>query len=363
MAGDVAGVGISGLSGTDIAAWANFAGAFNHDNATGAPTHHLPSGGNDSVASLNWLFVVELMPTITELSKLFKALAHKDLTTAEEIAGRIASDEEKKGHRTAAQILKGSLVANGTKSVIEDRTALAANGLPALLLNALSTGTSSVTFAGVQLRKASRDRLQELVKEFAHQNQLRSLGIHRRSKIIFHGPPGCGKSLTAQALANELRLPLFVVRFDSIIGAYLGQTATHLRQLFQFADTNECVLLFDEIDALGKRRGSPTDVGELDRIVIALMQELELSELRGFVIATSNIPDSLDPALWRRFDLALHFPAPTRKEILRFACEKAESLRLTMSRAILHRLAPLKNYAEVERFIEDEARRLALLNL
>lgn len=306
--------------------------------------------------------VAESMPTITELAKLFKALAHKDLGTAEEIAGRIACDEEKKGHRTAAQILKGSLVANGTKPVIEDRTALG-NPLPALLLNALSTRTSSVTFDGVQLRKPARDRLQEIVKEFAHQNQLRSLGIHRRSKIILHGPPGCGKSLTAQALANELKLPLFVVRFDSIIGAYLGQTATHLRQLFQFAETNECVLLFDEIDALGKRRGSPTDVGELDRIVIALMQELELSELRGFVIATSNIPHSLDPALWRRFDLALHFPAPNKKEILRFGRRKAQSLHLPLSRTILHYLSILKNYADVEKFIEDEARRMALLNL
>lgn len=336
----------------------------NQSNPTGPLFYGLvvPSG-NEFHDQIKLGVVVEPMPTITELSKLFKALAHKDLATAEEIAGRIACDEEKKGHRTAAQILKGSLVANGTKSVIEDRTALGANALPALLLNALSTRTSSVTFPGVQLRKPARDRLQELVKEFAHQNQLRSLGIHRRSKIILHGPPGCGKSLTAQALANELKLPLFIVRFDSIIGAYLGQTATHLRQLFQFAETNECVLLFDEIDALGKRRGSPTDVGELDRIVIALMQELELSELRGFVIATSNIPDSLDPALWRRFDLALHFPAPTKKEILSFARSKAESFHLPLSRTILHCLSLLKNYAEVEKFIEDKARQIALLNL
>src|ERR1700690_3553395 len=121
------------------------------------------------------------MPTISELSMLFKALARKDLATAEEIAARIACDEEKKGHRTAAQILKGSLVVNGTKPVIEDRPAVGAHSLPSLLLNALSTRTSSVTFLGVQLRKPARDRLQELVKEFAHQNQLRSLGIHRRS--------------------------------------------------------------------------------------------------------------------------------------------------------------------------------------
>lgn len=119
-------------------------------------------------------------------------------------------------------------------------------------------------------------------------------------------------------------------------------------------------MLFDEIDALGKRRGSPTDVGELDRIVIALMQELELSILEGFVIATSNIPGSLDPALWRRFDLAVHFPGPNKPEILRFARSKAKVFGLSLSKALLLRLSALKNYAEVERAIEDEARRIIL---
>jgi AAA+ superfamily predicted ATPase len=153
------------------------------------------------------------------------------------------------------------------------------------------------------------------------------------------------------------------VRFDSIIGAYLGQTATHLRQLFQFAEVNQCVLLFDEIDALGKRRGSPTDVGELDRIVIALMQELELSNIQGFVIATSNIPGSLDPALWRRFDLAVHFPGPNNREIIRFTRSKAKSFGLSLSTELLHRVSVVKNYAEVERAIEDEARRIVLRSL
>lgn len=303
------------------------------------------------------------MPTIVELSKLFQALANKDLAGAEQVAVRIAAAEEKKGHSTAAQILKGSLVVNGTRSAIEDQEGIAKNGASAILMTALASRTSDTTFADVRLRKPARDRLQEVVKEFEHQKLLRSLGIHRRSKMILHGPPGCGKSLTAQAMANELKLPLFVVRFDSIIGAYLGQTATHLRQLFQFAETNECVLLFDEIDALGKRRGSPTDVGELDRIVIALMQELELSELKGFVLATSNIPDSLDPALWRRFDLGLHFPAPNRQEILQFARAKAKSFSLPISKRLLLEVSSLKNYAEVERAVEDEARRLALSNL
>jgi SpoVK/Ycf46/Vps4 family AAA+-type ATPase len=300
------------------------------------------------------------MPTIDQLSKLFKALASKDLPTAEHVAHEIASDEEEKGHRTAAQLLKGSLVSNGTRSLSALDGHINGNGIASLLTGALSRRNSTVRLGDVVLRPDARRRLEDLTREFRGQARLKSLGIRRRSKLILHGPPGCGKSLTAQALANELRVPMYIVRFDSVIGAYLGQTATHLRQLFQFAESTQCVLLFDEIDALGKRRGNPTDVGELDRIVIALMQELELSDLLGFVIATSNMPDSLDEALWRRFDLAINFPAPNKREIARFVRAKADSFGLPVTKRLLGSVAGIGNYAEIERAIENEARRVAL---
>ncbi len=134
---------------------------------------------------------------------------------------------------------------------------------------------TGVDLAAVTLPSATREELARLNLEWYHRVRLMERGIARRTKLLFHGPPGCGKSLTASALAKELQLPVYLVRFDAVIGAYLGQTAIHLRQLFHFAETTPCVLLFDELDALGKRRGNPTDVGELDRIAIALMQELE----------------------------------------------------------------------------------------
>jgi SpoVK/Ycf46/Vps4 family AAA+-type ATPase len=303
------------------------------------------------------------MPTIDQLSKLFKALAHKDLDTAEQLAAAIAADEERKGHRTAAQSLKGSLSTNGARSVVEQQMPAPKNGTAILLTGALSQRTGSVRLDEVILRPSARRVLEELVREFAGQAELKSRGIRRRSKLLFHGPPGCGKTLTAQALANELHLPLYVVRFDAVVGAYLGQTATHLRQLFQFADSTECILLFDEIDALGKRRGNPSDVGELDRIVIALMQELELSRIPGFVIATSNMPGSLDDALWRRFDLAVRFAAPSKREIARFAQVKAAEFRIPTTKSLKATTLRLKNYAEVEKAVEDAARSAALRGL
>ena len=212
------------------------------------------------------------------------------------------------------------------------------------------------------LRSPSRTALMELIAESRNGAYLRSKGISPRSKVLFVGPPGCGKSLTAQAVANELGLPHYIVRFDAVIGAYLGQTAIHLRELFRYASTTPCVLLFDEIDALGKQRGNPLDVGELDRIVIALMQELELVQTEGLVIATSNLPEHLDRALWRRFDLVLRFPPPTPAELSKYARKVGTKLGLTRQ-VVLQKRPRARSYADAEKLIEAEARRVALKEL
>lgn len=300
------------------------------------------------------------MPTIEQLSKLFVALAHKDLDAAERQARVIAAAEDQKGHTTAAQILKGALAANGVQGIAGQETK---TGATTVLAGALSRRTSAVLLNDVVLRAATRSALDDLVREFKGQSELKARGIRRRSKLIFHGPPGCGKTLTAQALANAMQLPLYVVRFDAVVGSYLGQTAAHLRQLFQFAESTRSVLLFDEIDALGKRRGSPSDVGELDRIVIALMQELELSEIPGFVIATSNLPGSLDDALWRRFDLSVKFAAPTKGEVTRFARAKAKAFSIPATKVLLAKVNQLRSYADVEVAVEGAARRAALRDI
>lgn len=299
------------------------------------------------------------MPTIRQLARLFQAVSTKDLQSAEDIAGQIALFEEKKGHHTAAQILRGSLNSNGITGhrPVEQISAFLSNGN--FLEAALSRGENSTLLKDVMLRPDCRKALQDLVNETRHSAYLRSKGIRRRSKLLFVGPPGCGKSFTSQAIANELRLPHYIVRFDAVIGAYLGQTATHLRELFRFASNSPSVLLFDEIDALGKQRGNPLDVGELDRIVIALMQELELSETKGIVIATSNLPENLDRALFRRFDLILQFPKPTRTELRIYAQRVRAKFGLRSPKTVLR----ARTYADAEKAIEGDARAIALREL
>lgn len=301
------------------------------------------------------------MPNIRQLAKLFQAVSQRDFESAEQVAKHITSFEEKKGHHGAAQILNNSLRANGIRGhrAPEPISGILTNGN--FLDAALSKGRNSTRLQDVMLRRESRSALNGLIDETKHREYLAMKGIRRRSKVLFVGPPGCGKSFTAQAIANELDLPHYVVRFDAVIGAYLGQTAIHLHELFRYASHNPCVLLFDEIDALGKQRGNPLDVGELDRIVIALMQELELSETSGLVIATTNLPENLDRALWRRFDMVLHFPKPTKTELLAYI----NRMRIRFKLESQPRPQPGRThtYADAEKFVEAQARNVALKEL
>jgi AAA+ superfamily predicted ATPase len=229
-----------------------------------------------------------------------------------------------------------------------------------IVSSALVRLTDDAKLDDVVLLASARRDLDGVIHEWANRDLLQQRGLLPRTKLIFYGPPGCGKSFTARALAHELRIPVYLVRFDSIIGAYLGQTAIHLRQLFHLAETTPCLLLLDELDALGKRRGNPLDVGELDRIVIALMQELEHAKPKGLIIGTSNLPGHLDNALWRRFDLALAFKAPTATALLKFGKRVASENGIALSPKAVRSVRLAKSFAAAEATVMAEARRLIL---
>lgn len=292
------------------------------------------------------------MASVRELRRLFEAISRKDWEAAQSVAEHLVGLEAKRGNRAAARELRASLHRNGS-----------APGTASILELGLTRRAMTTKLADVVLPSGVRRELQSILDEFKHSRSLHSQGFQVRRKLIFTGPPGCGKSLTAQALANELGLPHFVVRFDAIIGAYLGQTATHLRHLFRFAESSASVLLFDEIDALGKSRGNPSDVGELDRIVIALMQELELTHPLGFVIATSNIPEHLDRALWRRFDAQLIFPAPTKRQLRSFVADAASKFKRKLPRSVSTLAVSKRSYAEAEAVVSSYLRQQIISEL
>lgn len=170
-------------------------------------------------------------------------------------------------------------------------------------------------------------KLERIESEFRQRDALARLGLAAKSRLLFIGPPGCGKTLCAEILASDLGLTLLHARFDGIVSSYLGETANNLRRVFTYARQHLSVLFFDEFDALGKRRDDPQDVGELKRVVSSFLQLLDAYPRNNLVIAATNHEGLLDEALWRRFDEVLYFSKPSLDQLIQLMQLRLRSVR------------------------------------
>ena len=165
------------------------------------------------------------------------------------------------------------------------------------------------------LSKDTEARFARIEKEYAARERLGAYGLRPRKTILLYGPPGCGKSLGAKRLEWNVGLPLLKVRFDALISSFFGESAANLRSVFDSAKERPCVLLLDECDFIARSRITSKDIGEASRIVNTLLMLMEEYEAPGLLVATTNIEDSLDTALFRRFDEVFQVPPPAELEI------------------------------------------------
>ena len=159
------------------------------------------------------------------------------------------------------------------------------------------------------------ERFARVEREYAARERLSAYGLRPRKRILLHGPPGCGKSLGAKRLAWNTTLPLMKVRFDALLSSYFGESAANLRMVFEAAKERPCVLLLDECDFIARSRSGSRDIGEASRVVNALLQFLDEYDAPGILVATTNVEESLDEAIFRRFDDVFLIPLPGRPEI------------------------------------------------
>jgi SpoVK/Ycf46/Vps4 family AAA+-type ATPase len=202
----------------------------------------------------------------------------------------------------------------------------------------------------------------ELVEEHHRSDLLRSYNVEPRHRVLLAGPPGNGKTTLADALADALMVPLFVVRYEGVIGSFLGETSQRLRRVFEHVASRRCVLFFDEFDTLGKERGDTHETGEIKRVVSTLLMQIDALPSHVVTVVASNHPELLDRAVWRRFQLRLELPPPNQAMLeewfRRFQDRLGEPLGWT-PRSLAMRLKGL-SFAEAEQFGEDVLRRHVL---
>ncbi|MBD3342382.1 MAG: AAA family ATPase [Candidatus Lokiarchaeota archaeon] len=161
--------------------------------------------------------------------------------------------------------------------------------------------------------KIKRD-LNQIINQYNKRHVLEIYNLKNISKILFFGPPGCGKTLSAKLISSQLHLPLVYVRFDGLISSYLGETSANLRQVFDFVSDGDWILFFDEFDVIGKTRQDMNDNGEMKRVINSFLQQLDNYEGNAIIICATNFHISLDPAIWRRFDEMIFFDLPNTED-------------------------------------------------
>lgn len=260
----------------------------------------------------------------------------------------IIAEERAKKHTVLANKLEGLL-----RSVPADKPSTNGNAvLDQRVTNLLHEIMPERTFEDLILPKEVREISQEVVQEHHRVDLLRSYNLEPRNRVLLIGPPGNGKTTLAEAFAHALMVPLLVVRYEGVVGTYLGETSVRLHRLLEYARARKCVLFFDEFETLGKERGDRHETGEIKRVVSSLLMQIDSLPSHVVVIGATNHAELLDRAVWRRFQVRMTLPGPTRARLAEWFAKFERRIKVQLGYApetLAKKLSGV-NFAEAEEF-------------
>ena len=288
------------------------------------------------------------MASAAQLKALLKSHMDGDDDRFFSIAMQVAAHEAKLGHGKVAEELRAMIdEAKGRRGA---RAPIPIGRPRGELANILEGSYPKSRLKEMILGKSLSGQIERVIREQRHAGKILDHGLSPRRKLLLVGPPGTGKTLTASVLAGELGLPLFQVRLDGLITKYMGETAAKLRQVFDATGRTQGVYFFDEFDAIGSQRGLVNDVGEIRRVLNSFLLMIEQDRSHSLVIAATNHPDILDPALFRRFDDVLQYDLPDKLQVAELLKTRLAGNAVERTRwRTLADLAVGLNYAEITR--------------
>lgn len=297
------------------------------------------------------------MATAEQIKSLIRSYIIDDSEHFVTIALQVAAHEARQGHGAVAHDIRKLI-----DKAKQERGSFRTIKFPQDLSGLVISEKPSVSLSSLVLLESLRKRIDRIIFEYRQQNKLKTHGLSNRRKILLIGPPGTGKTMSAQVLAHELGLILHTVQVDKLVTKFMGETSAKLRQIFEFIEKEKGVFLFDEFDAIGGERSLENDVGEMRRVLNAFLQFIENDSSDSLIIAATNSPRNLDRALFRRFDDVLYYDNPpddARKRLIQNVLGSFLPTRLPWTQ-IVKESAEL-SHAEIDYSCRD-AIKLAILN-
>ena len=303
------------------------------------------------------------MASASQVKQLIRHFLSKDDKRFLSVVLQIAAHEAKMGHVKVADefrflVEKAKLTIDTTPEILSSNTKKMAN----ISSDLFSVSHPSINFENIVLSKDIKLKLVRFLDENKNSKKIRQYGLIPRRHLMLYGPPGTGKTMSASVIANELHLPLFTVRMDSLMTKYMGETSVKLRSIFDYISMHHGVYLFDEFDSIGSKRSVTNDVGEIRRVLNTFLQLLDEHRSDSLIISATNHKEILDEALYRRFDDVIEFQNPDISNISKLIKSRFMAFNLNIyNKESLIKAAEGLSYAEIQKSCDDSIK-LAIIN-
>jgi len=306
------------------------------------------------------------MAAADQIKSLIKSFGDGDESRFFATAMQIAASEARKGHTTFAQELKNLIekAKKGRSETFIDRGKTISISKPKRELNELiEVFQPKIKLNDMVLDSEVKMSLDRVIKEQRKIELLRQHNLTPRRKLLLTGLPGCGKTMTAQALAGELGLAVFIIRLDGLISKFMGESIAKLRMIFDAMEDHRGVYLFDEFDSIGAQRDQGQDVGEIKRVLNSFLINIEKDQSNSIVIAATNLPESLDKALFRRFDDIIRYPLPEVGEIKKVLTKNLSEFSLSTKTSLdkIAKEAIGLSYSDIVRACEEAIKEMIIM--
>ena len=305
------------------------------------------------------------MAAADQIKSLIKSYGDGDENRFFATAMQIAASEARQGHTSFAQELK-QLIEKARKekslSFIHESKTIPLSVPKRELHELIEVFQPRIKLADMVLSPKVKESLDKLINEQKKWEILEKHNLSPRRKLLLTGDPGTGKTMTAQAIAGELGIAVYIIRLDGLMSKFLGESIAKLRLIFDAMIDHRAVYLFDEFDSIGSHRNQGQDVGEIKRVLNSFLINIEKDKSNSIIIAATNLPDTLDKALFRRFDDIINYPLPEKEQIIEIIKKSINGFSFS-KRADFTSLAELSiglNYSEITKACEETIKEMIL---